>query len=133
MRTSLHNNAYTNVMAAWLPRRARALPAVLSPGRWAELSDTLALRRDELERWDEISRKLVIPFHSDGAISQFEGYEDLAELPWDDLRDRHGKLDRPCRLSRPPAHPARLRRPRAGRERTGRTGADPRRVQGSHG
>ena len=93
----LRNNAYTNVMASWLLCRACALPEVLSPQRWSELADTLAVHRDELERWEEISRKLVVPFH-DGVISQFEGYGDLDELAWDELRARHGDLDRLDRL-----------------------------------
>jgi alpha,alpha-trehalase len=94
----LRNNAYTNVMAAWLLRRACVLPGILSPDRWSELSDSLAIGRDERERWDEISRKLVVPFHDDGVISQFEGYEDLEELPWEELRERHGRIHRLDRI-----------------------------------
>ncbi len=39
----------------------------------------------------------VRPLHADGIVSQFEGYEDLIELDWDDDRTRHdnvGRLDR---------------------------------------
>ena len=28
---------------------------------------------------------MFVPFHDDGIISQFEGYEDLEELDWDAL------------------------------------------------
>ena len=35
--------------------------------------------------WAEMSRKMFVPFHGDGIISQFEGYDDLEELDWDAL------------------------------------------------
>ena len=71
----LDNNAYTNVMAAWLFGEAARLPAQLTERRAAELTDTLGIDDDELARWEELSRKLIVPFHDDGVISQFEGYE----------------------------------------------------------
>ena len=70
----LHNNAYTNVMAAWVPCRALDVIEVLEAPHRERIVDLIGLGRDELARWEEISRKLVIPFHGDGIISQFEGY-----------------------------------------------------------
>jgi trehalose/maltose hydrolase-like predicted phosphorylase len=35
-----------------------------------------------------------VPFHRDGVISQFEGYEELRELDWDDYRKRYGNIQR---------------------------------------
>ena len=41
---------------------------------------------------------MFVPFHEDGVISQFEGYEELEELDWDayraQLRQRSQRLDR---------------------------------------
>ena len=41
---------------------------------------------------------MFVPFHDEGVISQFEGYERLAELDWDAYRERYGpniqRLDR---------------------------------------
>jgi alpha,alpha-trehalase len=37
-------------------------------------------------------------FHRDGVISQFEGYEDLAELDWDTYRSRFGDISRLDRI-----------------------------------
>lgn len=45
-----------------------------------------------------MSRKMYIPFHSDGIISQFEGYEDLEELDWDAYRARYGNIQRLDRI-----------------------------------
>ena len=41
---------------------------------------------------------MFVPFHDDGIISQFEGYERLEELDWDDLRERHGNIERLDRI-----------------------------------
>jgi beta-phosphoglucomutase family hydrolase len=90
----LSNNAYTNVMAVWVLCRARDVLEVLPDIRRAELAERLALSPEETARWDDISRKMFVPFHGDGIISQFEGYEQLAELDWDGYRRRYGNIQR---------------------------------------
>ena len=78
----IDNNAYTNVMAVWVIMRALdALNLLPLPNR-LDLLETLGLRSAELAHWDEVSRRMYVPFH-DGIISQFEGYGELAELDWD--------------------------------------------------
>lgn len=37
---------------------------------------------------------MYVPFHSDGVISQFEGYGDLKELDWEHYRDEYGDIER---------------------------------------
>jgi trehalose/maltose hydrolase-like predicted phosphorylase len=37
---------------------------------------------------------MFVPFHDDGIISQFEGYEKLRELDWEDYRTRYGNIQR---------------------------------------
>jgi len=93
----LDDNAYTNVLASWvLARAADALDAL--PGRRrAELADRLALDAAEPDRWQEVGRHLHVPFH-DGVLSQFDGYERLAELDWDAYRRRHPDLRRLDRI-----------------------------------
>ena len=83
----LNNNAYTNIMAVWVLCRALEVLDLLSDVRRAELMTRLDLSADEIARWDDISRRMYVPFHDDGIISQFEGYEKLRELDWDDLPD----------------------------------------------
>ncbi len=39
-----------------------------------------------------------VVFHGDGVISQFEGYDDLAELDWDAYRERYGDISRLDRI-----------------------------------
>jgi trehalose/maltose hydrolase-like predicted phosphorylase len=94
----LSNNAYTNVMVAWLCDVARKVLELL-PARAADaLRAKIALTDDEITEWERMSRRMFVPFHDEGIISQFEGYERLAELDWDAYRERYGpniqRLDR---------------------------------------
>ncbi len=68
------------------------------PGpRRQELFERIAVDPTELERWEDVSRRLRVPFHR-GVISQFEGCGDLAELDWDAYRDRYGDIRRLDRI-----------------------------------
>jgi alpha,alpha-trehalase len=93
----LDNNAYTNVMVVWLLCRVLELLERLPDHHRQALWETLRLSREELGRWEDISRKMVIPFH-DGVISQFEGYEDLEEFDWAAYRQRYGDIQRLDRI-----------------------------------
>jgi alpha,alpha-trehalase len=90
------NNAYTNVMAVWVILRAfDALESMPLPNRLG-LRDKLDLTDEELAEWDHVSRRMFVPFH-DGMISQFEGYEELAELDWEAYRP-YGNIQRLDRI-----------------------------------
>lgn len=92
------NNAYTNVMAAWVLLRAQEILDLLPTSRRRSLLGTLGIDGSELARWDEMSRKLVVPILDGGLISQFEGYEDLTELDWEAYRRRYGDIRRLDRI-----------------------------------
>jgi trehalose/maltose hydrolase-like predicted phosphorylase len=94
----IDNNAYTNVMTAWLLLRAIEVLDLLPEHRRTELTDDLRLTVTELERWEHISRRMFVPFHASGVISQFEGYEDLKELNWEDYHARYGDISRLDRI-----------------------------------
>ncbi len=93
----LDNNAYTNVMVVWLLSRTLELLERLPDHHRQELWETLNLSREELDRWEDMSRKMFVPFH-DGIISQFEGYEDLLEFDWDGYRGKYGDIQRLDRI-----------------------------------
>jgi trehalose/maltose hydrolase-like predicted phosphorylase len=90
----INNNAYTNIMAVWVLCRALEVLDLLSDLRRAELTAQLGLSAQEIARWGDISRRMVVPFHDNGIISQFEGYEKLRELDWQDYRTRYGNIQR---------------------------------------
>ena len=94
----LDNNAYSNVMASWVLAQAPKVLEVLPESRRRALAERLALTDDELARWQDISRKLYIPFHDDGVISQFEGYDRLEELDWAGYQKKYGDIQRLDRI-----------------------------------
>ena len=96
----LRNNAYTNVMVAWLCDITGKLLALLPASRAEELRERLGIGDDELAVWRDMSRRMFVPFHDDGIISQFEGYEDLEELDWDAYRAKYGNIQRLDRILR---------------------------------
>jgi trehalose/maltose hydrolase-like predicted phosphorylase len=96
----LRNNAYTNVMVAWICETAKGLLALLPERRRRSLRSKIGLSDDELQMWEEMSRRMFVPFHGDGIISQFEGYEDLKELDWEAYRREYGNIQRLDRILR---------------------------------
>jgi trehalose/maltose hydrolase-like predicted phosphorylase len=47
-----------------------------------------------------MSRRMFVPFDKDGIISQFEGWDELAELDWDAYRAKYGNIQRLDRILR---------------------------------
>ncbi len=94
----LNNNAYTNVMAAWIAETAQQVLDLLPASRRHALQTRIGLTDEEIDVWRQMSRRMYVPFHADGVISQFEGYEDLEELDWEGMRERHGNIQRLDRI-----------------------------------
>jgi alpha,alpha-trehalase len=93
----IDNNAYTNVMAVWVILRAMDALNLLPLRDRLELVGKLGLTTQERDQWDRVSRRMFVPFH-DGVISQFEGYSELAELDWEQYRQRYGNIQRLDRI-----------------------------------
>lgn len=93
----IDNNAYTNVMAVWVIARAMEALELVPLSDRLVLLEKLGIDGSELDRWDDVSRRMFVPFH-DGVISQFEGYEKLAELDWHAYRQRYGNIQRLDRI-----------------------------------
>jgi alpha,alpha-trehalase len=93
----IHNNAYTNVMAAWVLSRALDLLELLPEYHRQELWEELHLTREEVDGWEDASRKMFVPQH-DGVISQFEGYEKLEEFDWEGYRNKYPDIQRLDRI-----------------------------------
>ena len=94
----IDNNAYTNVMVAWLMARALDLIDMLPETRRTKLLALLEVDEAELERWYDISRKLKVPFQDGGIINQFDGYERLKELDWQAYREKYADIHRLDRI-----------------------------------
>ncbi len=94
----IDNNAYTNVMAVWTLQTAGVALDLLSEDRRDELLATLQISEADRKRWDEMSRRMFVPFQPGGIISQFEGWDALEELDWERLRRSYGDIQRVDRI-----------------------------------
>jgi alpha,alpha-trehalase len=94
----LDDNAYTNVMVVWMLRRVFQLLDLLPPHMRYDVREELDLTRAELDRWEDLTRRIHVPFHDDWIISQFAGYDELAEFDWDGYQRRYGDIQRLDRI-----------------------------------
>ena len=90
----IDDNAYTNTMVSWLLRRVLDAYQLLGNQADADAWERLGVTSDELVVWEEVGRRLRVPFHPNRILSQFAGYEDLAEFDWDHYRHRYGNIGR---------------------------------------
>ncbi|HCU26085.1 MAG TPA: trehalose 6-phosphate phosphorylase [Deltaproteobacteria bacterium] len=94
----LNNNAYTNIMAAWVLKTALRLFSILGPEKSAELKERLDISEEELLRWEDIAQKMKLVFMENGLLAQFEGYGALPEFPWEEYRKKYGDIQRLDRI-----------------------------------
>jgi alpha,alpha-trehalase len=63
-----------------------------------ELIEKLDLGQEEMDKWRDISKMMFLPFHGDGIISQFQGYEDMEEFDWQGYKEKYGDIQRLDRI-----------------------------------
>jgi trehalose/maltose hydrolase-like predicted phosphorylase len=96
----LRNNAYTNVLVAWICETAQKVLDLLPERRRRSLCAKIGLSENEVQMWKDMSHRMFVPFHGDGIISQFEGYEELEELDWKSYHTKYGNIQRLDRILR---------------------------------
>jgi trehalose/maltose hydrolase-like predicted phosphorylase len=96
----LSNNAYTNVMVAWICEMALEVIERLPERARRSLCAKIGLTENEVQMWRDMSHRMFVPFHENGIISQFEGYEALEELDWEFYRAKYGNIQRLDRILR---------------------------------
>jgi trehalose/maltose hydrolase-like predicted phosphorylase len=96
----LRNNAYTNVLVAWICETAQEVLDLLPERRRRSLCAKIGLSESEVHMWKDMSHRMFVPFHGDGLISQFEGYEELEELDWKSYQTKYGNIQRLDRILR---------------------------------
>ncbi len=92
------NNAYTNLMVAWMADTVLQVLALLPEKRRLALQREVGLQDEEIAKWREMSTKMFVPFHDEGIVSQFEGYAGLEELDWDGYRENYKNIQRLDRI-----------------------------------
>ncbi len=94
----LRDNAYTNVMVAWLLHKIVETYDHRPDSVKRRMSDRIGFGQSEAEEWTAIVGKLAVVIDDDGIISQFDGYMDLEELDWDAYRKKYGNIRRLDRI-----------------------------------
>lgn len=92
------NNAYTNLMAAWLFERAFEITEQLDPDALNALYQKIELTGKELDNWRKICTRLTIPLSEDDILEQYEGYFKLQEIDWQAYREKYGNISRMDRI-----------------------------------
>ena len=90
----LDDNAYTNVMAAWVFDQAVWIMHSVRGFDMEELRSRLGITGAEIDAWGHLSRRMFVPFHGGGIISQFDGYGALRELDWKHYRRAYRNIER---------------------------------------
>lgn len=94
----LKNNAYTNVMVAWVLEKALyLLDNMNEEDRYALMLKT-EISEEDIARWRDITIKMFVPISRDGIIHQFEGYMKLKELDWKEYRAKYDNIHRIDRI-----------------------------------
>ena len=94
----LKDNAYTNVMVAWLFEKTLELIESLPEKVFAKLKTKAGFRTGEIGKWREIAGNMNIVMQDKNIISQFSGYEDLKELDWNYYKNKYNNIYRMDRI-----------------------------------
>lgn len=93
----LKDNAYTNLMVAWLFNKANEVKKHIGDD-FKPLAAKLELNANEWQHWLHIAKNLNLVFNRQGILAQYDGYFDLKELDWDFYRKKYGNVYRMDRI-----------------------------------
>lgn len=94
----LKDNAYTNLMVAWMFGKAGELLEKMDPAKKEFIFEKLRMADGETDRWNDIATRLNLVISPDGIIAQYDGYFDLKELDFDYYKKNYGNIYRMDRL-----------------------------------
>ncbi len=93
----LNNNAYTNFMAVWVIQCALNVLDMFDEKHTNQFAGKVGFDESTLELWEELTKKMYIPFIENNIILQFDGFDKLKDLDWEKYRKKYGdvlRLDR---------------------------------------
>lgn len=94
----IRDNAYTNIMAAWMFSKVPKMLDAMSKASKEKLTNKIGFYHNELNKWTDIQSKLNLITDDQGIIAQYDGYFNLKELDWDYYRDKYRDIHRMDRL-----------------------------------
>jgi beta-phosphoglucomutase family hydrolase len=93
----ISDNAYTNLMVAWLFGKVPEILEMIWDDAEVVMSK-ISLKGEEMELWSDIQQNLNLVVNEEGIISQYKGYFDLEELDWDFYKEKYKNVYRMDRL-----------------------------------
>ncbi len=97
-KEGLKDNAYTNIMTAWLLEKAVDVAENLDPSVMDRLVTDIKVGYDEIEEWKKICSNMHIILTENNILEQFDGYMELKELDWEQYRKKYGNIHRMDRI-----------------------------------
>jgi len=94
----LKDNAYTNLMVAWMFDKACGYLDKTEENKIRGLKDKINLDDKEILAWKDIKNNLEVNMNEDGIVAQFNGYFDLKELDWEAYRKEYTNIYRMDRI-----------------------------------
>lgn len=97
-KPGLKDNAYTNILIAWMLAKSQEILAILPVKARGALLKKIGLSESDVTRWNQMARNIRIIINDKGIISQFDGYFKLKELDWKLYRQKYGVIQRMDRI-----------------------------------
>lgn len=94
----LTNNAYTNIMVAWLFSTIKRLRSVLDDAAYQRAAKAAGFDPKLTAQMETIRQKLTLEINRRGVIAQFQGYFDLPTLDFGAYRQKYGNIARMDRI-----------------------------------
>jgi trehalose/maltose hydrolase-like predicted phosphorylase len=94
----LRDNAYTNIMVAWMLEKAFILMESLPAVTMRKVYGKIGLSQEETSQWRSVAAGLRLVISPEGIIAQYDGYFGLKELDWQAYRAKYGNIYRMDRL-----------------------------------
>ena len=94
----LTNNAYTNLMVAWLFTTIQQLSDHTDATILKTVSQKIHFGQQDYQTMTKIAQQLKLDINENGIIGQFEGYFNLPTLDFDAYRKKYGDISRLDRI-----------------------------------
>ena len=94
----LNNNAYTNMMTAWLFGAVKDMFDELPADAVKSVREKVGFDVTYSEKLKDMMGKLSIEINDEGIISQFDGYFDLDEINLEEYKEKYGDIQRMDRI-----------------------------------
>ncbi|PWG01079.1 glycoside hydrolase family 65 protein [Levilactobacillus bambusae] len=94
----LQDNAYTNIMVAWLFRKLALIRKNTKPETLKQADEQSGFTSNDVKAMDDVAHHLNLEINRNGIIAQFAGYFNLETLNFENYRRKYGDISRIDRI-----------------------------------